>query len=100
MPRKPADKASRGGTKRPAAKRRVTRAPSSTHAAAENPDTAFIDALSEDFKRHGASAIAEVRQADPVTYMKLCASVLPKSVMGAIDPLDSLSDEELQQRPR
>jgi len=56
--------------------------------------------LSDDFQRHGASAIAKVRQDDPVTYMKLCASVLPKSIIGSIDPLDSLTDEELNQRAR
>jgi hypothetical protein len=63
-------------------------------------DTAFVDALSADFLRHGASAIAKVREDDPVTYMKLCAQVLPKTLINDIDPLEALSDEELRERAR
>jgi hypothetical protein len=63
-------------------------------------DTAFVDALSADFVRHGASAIAKVREDDPVTYMKLCAQVLPKTLINDIDPLEALSDEELRERAR
>lgn len=68
--------------------------------AAERQDTAFVDALSVDFVRHGASAISRLRENDPVTYMKLCASVLPKAVIDSIDPLESLTDEELLERAR
>ena len=61
-------------------------------------DAQFVDALTSDFRDFGASAIAQVREKDPVTYMKLCASVLPKSVIEDIDPLDTLTDEELRNR--
>ncbi|MEM9683870.1 MAG: hypothetical protein AAF942_11445 [Pseudomonadota bacterium] len=61
-------------------------------------DAQFIDALTTDFRSFGASAIAEVREKDPVTYMKLCASVLPKSVIEDADPLDTLTDKELRDR--
>ena len=63
-------------------------------------DTAFADALSVDFVCHGASAISRLREDDPVTYMKICASVLPKALIDNIDPLDSLTDEELHERAR
>lgn len=87
---------SRPATKKRAVARRPSRKPSPGDAA----DTAFIEALSVDFQQYGASAIARVRQDDPVTYMKLCASVLPKSVIDSLDPLDSLTDEELRKRAR
>ena len=66
----------------------------------EGLERAFVDALALDFLGHGASAIARVREDDPVTYMKLCAQVLPKALINSIDPLESLSDDELLQRAR
>ena len=63
-------------------------------------DTAFVDALAGDFLRHGAAAIARMREDDPATYMKLCAQVLPKSLINSIDPLEAMSDEELRERAR
>ena len=63
-------------------------------------DTAFVDALSADFTQHGAAALAQLRTDDPVSYMKLCAAVLPKAVAGAIDPLESMTDEELLDRAK
>jgi hypothetical protein len=66
----------------------------------EGLDTAFVDALAGDFLRHGAAAIARMREDDPATYMKLCAQVLPKSLLNSIDPLEAMSDEELRERAR
>ncbi len=63
-------------------------------------ERAFVEALALDFLGHGASAIARVREDDPVTYMKLCAQVLPKALINSIDPLESLSDDELLERAR
>jgi hypothetical protein len=63
-------------------------------------DTAFVDALAGDFLRHGAVAIAKMREDDPATYMKLCAQVLPRSLLNNIDPLEAMSDEELRERAR
>lgn len=80
---------------KPAARSRTGQKPEADSSAA---DTQFVDALTSDFRNFGASAIAQVREKDPVTYMKLCASVLPKSVIEDIDPLDTLSDEELRHR--
>jgi hypothetical protein len=99
MPRQPAGKSTRptkgAPRKRSQSKRAAAKAP-----VADGPDTAFVDALSVDFQRYGASAIAQVREADPTTYMKLCASILPKSVIGGVDPLATLSDEDLYERAR
>lgn len=79
---------------------RARKRPTGKPAADDGLDSAFVDALSGDFLRHGAMAIAKVREDDPVTYMKLCAQVLPKSLINSIDPLEALSDEELRERAR
>jgi hypothetical protein len=63
-------------------------------------DTAFVGALSADFVQHGSGALARLREDDPVSYMKLCAAVLPKTVAGAIDPLEGMTDEELLDRAK
>ena len=80
---------------KPAASSRTKQKPDADPSTA---DAQFVDALTLDFRNFGASAIAQVREKDPVTYMKLCASVLSKSVIENIDPLDTLSDEELRHR--
>ena len=33
------------------------------------------DALLQDFSAHGAAAVAELRAADPIAYLRLCADV-------------------------
>ncbi|MEM6490916.1 MAG: hypothetical protein AAF684_03300 [Pseudomonadota bacterium] len=33
------------------------------------------DAVIADFKAHGAAAIAQLREADPIAYLKLCADL-------------------------
>jgi hypothetical protein len=50
----------------------------------------FLDALQKDFKEHGAQAIVDCRTEDPVQYLRVIASVLPKeflfeNVMGDMD---------------
>jgi hypothetical protein len=77
--------------------------PASTRRRAREPDafdTAFVDALSADFVQYGSAALARLREDDPVSYMKLCAAVLPKAVAGAIDPLEAMTDEELLDRAK
>lgn len=61
---------------------------------------AFGDALISDFKTHGAAAIAAARDKDPVTYLKICASILPKPVAAEADPLGALNDDQLLERAR
>jgi hypothetical protein len=66
----------------------------------DGPEQVFVATLSKDFEKFGAGAIAKVRTEDPVTYMKICASVLPKAVAEAIDPLEGMTDEQLVERAR
>lgn len=54
----------------------------------------FLNALAKDFDAHGASAIERARIEDPVGYMKVCASLMPKQVE-QLQPLDDLTDAEL-----
>lgn len=61
---------------------------------------AFSIALIRDFRIHGAAAIAAARDKDPVTYLKICASILPKPAGPDADPLGALSDEQLLDRAR
>jgi hypothetical protein len=42
----------------------------------------FVEALSKDFDEHGESAISAARERDPVGYMKVVASLLPKQLTG------------------
>jgi hypothetical protein len=63
-------------------------------------DDAFIKAVTKDFRAHGLRAITAVREEDPVTYMKLCASILSKSAGAEPDPLESLSDDQLIEHAR
>ena len=41
---------------------------------------AFLNALHDDFAKHGVEAIAEVRENKPDAYMKVIASILPKEI--------------------
>jgi hypothetical protein len=40
----------------------------------------FIRALTRDFERHGAYAIARVRRKDPVAYVRVVAGLMPKDL--------------------
>jgi hypothetical protein len=42
----------------------------------------FIEALAKDFDEHGESVIQDVRQRDPVSYMKVIAGLIPKEITG------------------
>lgn len=104
--RKSKEEASSSGVVKPRKARRPASAKTAARSRTEQKreadsnaaDAQFVDALTSDFRSFGASAIAQVREKDPVTYMKLCASVLPKSVIEDADPLDTLTDEELRDR--
>jgi hypothetical protein len=54
----------------------------------------FVNALCEDFERHGAEALRRVREEDPATYMRVVASILPRE-LEIKRPLAELSDDEL-----
>ena len=40
----------------------------------------FVSTLSRDFEKHGEKVISEVRAEDPVAYLKVVASLVPKDV--------------------
>jgi hypothetical protein len=55
---------------------------------------AFLGALSDDFREHGADAIKTAREKDPMGYVKMLAGILPKEF--EITRMDSdISDDEL-----
>ena len=60
----------------------------------------FLDALQQDFDKHGVEAIEKVREDKPEIYLKVIASILPKELNVSANELDHLSDEELIERIR
>ena len=56
---------------------------------------AFVDDLFADWKENGSQVIVAVRKADPSTYLRVVASILPKELSVTKATLDDVSDEEL-----
>jgi hypothetical protein len=56
--------------------------------------TAFLNALANDFDAHGVKAIQDARSEDPVKYMQIVATLMPKQIEQT-QPLDDVSDAEL-----
>ncbi len=54
----------------------------------------FLNALADDFQEHGKEAIERTRIEEPGTYVKVCASLLPKQIEQT-QPLDDLNDADL-----
>jgi len=52
------------------------RKPGSRNKLSEN----FLRALSDDFEKHGAQAIVDVREKRPHDYLKVCASLMPRGL--------------------
>ena len=61
-------------------------------------DQEFVDALEAEFSEHGAAAIRLVRETDPVAFVRVIASVLPKEHRDVTEK--PLTDAELEQRIR
>ena len=61
---------------------------------------AFLEALHDDFTTHGADAIKSAREENPLGYVKVCASILPRDLNVNINPLEELTDEQLIERIR
>jgi len=60
---------------------------------------AFIEALHDDFGKHGVEAIVEVRENKPDQYLKVIASLLPKDVnLNITDDTSEMTDDELVER--
>jgi hypothetical protein len=54
----------------------------------------FIAALSNDFTRYGRSAIMRAREEDPVSYLRVIASLMPKEIE-LKRPLEDMPEEEI-----
>ena len=61
---------------------------------------AFIQALADDFEKHGAEVIERVRIEKPEAYLKVIASLLPKDLNLNVSKCDHLTDEQLIVRLR
>jgi hypothetical protein len=57
--------------------------------------TRFLEALAADFEEGGATAIKIARIEDPVRYVAIIASLMPKELAIEHNQLGDLSDEEL-----
>lgn len=55
---------------------------------------AFANALAADFDKHGVKAIEDARMDDPVRYVQIVASLMPKQIEQT-QPLDDMGDDEL-----
>jgi hypothetical protein len=56
----------------------------------------FCDALARDFEEHGEGVIRIARIEDPVSYLKLIASILPKELVVEARAVEGMSDDELK----
>jgi hypothetical protein len=61
---------------------------------------AFIEALQEDFEKHGVAAIETVRCEKPDQYLKVIASILPKDINVNVNQIGEMTDDELIERIR
>lgn len=59
---------------------------------------AFIQALHDDFEKHGAETIEKVRAEKPDAYVKVIAGLLPKEFK--IETVSELTDEQLDAKLR
>jgi hypothetical protein len=41
----------------------------------------FLDTIADDFAEHGADAIAQVRASDPIAYLKIVNSLVPRELI-------------------
>ena len=53
---------------------------------------AFVDAMLVDFEQYGESVIAEVRQKDPATYIRVATALLPSRSEAEIEVTDNSND--------
>jgi hypothetical protein len=60
---------------------------------------AFLHDVSRKWAEHGADALEEVRRTDPGTFLRVCASLIPKELLvvtHSTTPVQQLSETELQ----
>jgi hypothetical protein len=56
---------------------------------------AFIDDLYAHWQIHGVEAIKKMYAKNPVDYVKVIASILPRDLNAKVSPVESMTDEEL-----
>lgn len=58
----------------------------------------FIEALAEDFAKHGQAVIKTVREEDPGAYLRTIASLVPKQAALELtrSPLEDLTDDQVE----
>ena len=59
--------------------------------------TSFLEALVKDFEEHGEGVIKIARMEEPINYLRLVASTLPKEFEITDGRLQELTDAELDQ---
>lgn len=55
----------------------------------------FLSKLQADFEEHGKEVIETVRAEKPDVYLKVVASILPQQVEVRVDPIEEMSDADL-----
>jgi hypothetical protein len=63
--------------------------------ARDRRSAAFLNDFADDYDANGKAVISTVRDKDPVAYMRLAAALLPTKVEITENPLDGLTDEQL-----
>jgi hypothetical protein len=56
----------------------------------------FLAELCEDWAAHGKDALRRACEEDPVGYIRVVASLVPKQIERVENPLSELTDEELE----
>lgn len=54
----------------------------------------YLNALADDFEKHGPQAIVDAREKDPVAYIKVIGALMPKQIEQS-QPLEDLNDDQL-----
>ena len=60
---------------------------------------AFLADVAEKWHTHGASVLEEVRRDDPATFLRVCASLVPREILlttQSATPVAQMSETELQ----
>jgi hypothetical protein len=76
------------------AKYRAERIPGQPTKARARIQSSFLNALADDFDKHGRGAIEYCRRNDPTAYVKVCASLMPKEFK-QVSPLEEMTEAEL-----
>lgn len=58
----------------------------------------FVADILADWTEHGAQVIKDVREAEPVQYLKVVAGVITKDVNVTVRDYDELTDDELAEQ--